>query len=255
MNRFIEDSYDVKQILLKSMIVEVGEKNIQEVWKITDMMIIDPISFFYSCITNITSYLCSCMSNITRGIVCRHYFRIMMTSAVAGFQIQMVPPRWYTNNQRDENVAAEACYFINQEVTQNFSGVILTPNLSTVPITVTNVLRCTAKKKIKYGEVWGLARQAAQLAVEHDTHSEILCWLKQFITRHKEIIITRNQDLECSAQVEVNKENVENPLVSRRKGRPETKRYKAPTEKKSRARYTCKTCGKVGHNSARCQNR
>jgi hypothetical protein len=37
MNGFIEDSYDAKQILLKSMIAEVGEKNIQEVWKITDM--------------------------------------------------------------------------------------------------------------------------------------------------------------------------------------------------------------------------
>ena len=60
-------------------------------------------------------------------------------------------------------------------------------------------------------------------------------------------------------QVGDNKENepqqVENPLVSQRKGRPETKRYKSSTEKKSRAKYTCKTCGQTGHNSARCQNR
>ncbi|CAB4483817.1 unnamed protein product [Rhizophagus irregularis] len=33
----VEDSYDAKQILLKSMIAEVGEETIQEVWKITDM--------------------------------------------------------------------------------------------------------------------------------------------------------------------------------------------------------------------------
>jgi len=60
-------------------------------------------------------------------------------------------------------------------------------------------------------------------------------------------------------QVGDNKENepqqVKNPLVSRRKGRPEIKRYKSSTEKKSHAKYTCKTCGQTGHNSARCQNR
>jgi hypothetical protein len=169
-----------------------------------------------------------------------------MTSAVAGFQIQMVPSRWYTNNQKDENAAAEACCFINQEANQNFSGVILTPNPSTVPTTVTNVLRCAAKKKIKYGEVWGLARRAAQLAVENGGHNEIVSWLKQFITR--------NQDMERSEVQVDDKENeppqVENPLVSRCKGRPETKRYKSSTEKKSRAPYTCRTCGQTGHNSA-----
>ena len=48
---------------------------------------------------------------------------------------------------------------------------------------------------------------------------------------------------------------VENPLVSRRKGRPETKRYKSATKKKGkpRAKYTCSTCGHSGYNSTRCQ--
>ncbi|CAB4490959.1 unnamed protein product [Rhizophagus irregularis] len=189
MNGFIEDSYDAKQIRLKSMIAEVGEENVQEVWKITDMRPENKKHMYFVVVIDPISYLCLCMSNITRGIVCRHYFRIMMTSAVAGFQIQMVPSRWYTNNQKDKDVASETCCFINQEAAQNFSGLILTPNPSTVPTTVTNVLRCAAKKKIKYGEVLGLARQAAQLAVEHNNHNEIVGWLKQFITRQKKIII------------------------------------------------------------------
>ncbi|CAG8708693.1 8626_t:CDS:1, partial [Rhizophagus irregularis] len=78
-------------------------------------------------------------------------------------------------------------------------------------------------------EVWrsvGLARQATQLAVEHDSHGEIIGWLKKFIDKHKEIEIAQNQDL-MEVQVNNNKENeplqVENPLVSQRKGRPETK--------------------------------
>ncbi|CAG8537897.1 9819_t:CDS:2 [Cetraspora pellucida] len=89
-NRFIKDLYDAKQILLKSMIAEVGEKNVRE------------------------------------------------------------------------------------EAAQNFSGMILSPNLSTVPVSVTAVLHSMTKKKVKYGEVWELAQQAAQLAVEHNNHSEIV---------------------------------------------------------------------------------
>ena len=79
-----------------------------------------------------------------------------MNSAVAGFQIQMVPLRQYINNQKDKNTAAETCYFVNKEAAQNFLGIILTSNPSTVPTTVTNALCCAAKKKAKYGEVWGL---------------------------------------------------------------------------------------------------
>ena len=37
MDGFLEDRYDAKQILLKSMIAEVGEEIIREIWKITDM--------------------------------------------------------------------------------------------------------------------------------------------------------------------------------------------------------------------------
>ncbi len=69
---------------------------------------------------------------------------------------------------------------------------------------------------------------------------------------------TQNQDHPEIQVDDTNKENepekIKNLLVSWRKGRPETKRYKSSTEKKSRAKYTCGTCGKSEHNSARCQN-
>ena len=83
---------------------------------------------------------------------------------------------------------ATKTYFVSQEAMQNFLGVTLVPNPLTVPIAITDILYRAAKKKIRYGEVWGLAWQAAQLAVEHGSHGEIIGWLKQFINRHKEMI-------------------------------------------------------------------
>ncbi|RHZ75463.1 hypothetical protein Glove_213g59 [Diversispora epigaea] len=260
---FIEDLYDFKQILLKSMIAEVGEKNFHEIWKISDMRSENKKHIHFVIVVNPISYLCSCMSNISRGIVCRHYFQVMMISTVAGFQIQMVPSRWYVDSQKDKDVVAETCCFINQEAMQNFSGETLIPNPSTVPMTVTIILCCAAKKKVKYGEVWGLARQAAQFAVEHDSYGVMIAWLRKFTDQHKEIMSISAESVQNQNYPEIqvddsNKENepeIENPLVSRCKGRPETKRYKSSTEKKPRAKYTCSTCGQSGHNSARCSNR
>ena len=111
-----------------------------------------------------------------------------MISTVAGFQIQMIPSRWYIDDQKDKDIIAETCCFVNQEAMRSFSGMALIPNPSTVPATITTVLHYAAKKKIKYGEVWGLAQQAAQLAVEHSSHGEIIGFLRQFINRHKEMI-------------------------------------------------------------------
>jgi hypothetical protein len=242
------------------MIAEVGEAAIREIWKVTDMRPENKKYIHFIIVVDPLSYLCSCMSNISRGIICRHYFRVMMISTVAGFQIQMIPSRWYIDDQKDKGAIAETC-FVSQEVAQNFSGMTFVPNPSTVPTTVTAILRHTAKKRIKYGKVWGLARQAAQLAVEHNNDGEIIEWLNQFINRHKEtnthtrLVQKRDSEVQVDDDDKENElEQIGNPLVSRRKGRPETKRYKSSTEK-PRAKYTCSTCDQSGHNSARCRNR
>jgi hypothetical protein len=122
------------------MIEKVGKENIQEIWKITDMRPENKKHIYFMVVIDSISYLCSCMFNISCGIICHHYFRIMMASTVAGFQIQMILLRWYIDNQKDKDAAAELCCFVNKEAAQNLSGVILTPNPSTVPTTVTNAL-------------------------------------------------------------------------------------------------------------------
>ena len=78
---------------------------------------------------------------------------------------------------------------MDQEIVKNYLNEILTPNPSTVPKTVTCVLRRAAQRKLKYGEMWGLARQAAQLAIEHNNYSEMVTWLRQFANQHKKTLI------------------------------------------------------------------
>ncbi|CAG8766986.1 4705_t:CDS:1, partial [Cetraspora pellucida] len=48
---------------------------------------------------------------------------------------------------KDKEVVAETCYFVSQEAAQNFLSMILSPNPSTIPVSVTAVLHSVAKKR------------------------------------------------------------------------------------------------------------
>ena len=133
------------------MVDQVGVESICEIWKITDVRPENKKRVHFVIVVDPVSYLCSCYSNISRGIICRHYFRVMMFSMVAGFQIKMIPSRWYVDQKKDEDLTVETCYFVNQEAMRNFLGMNLIPNPSTIPATVNTVLRHAAKKKVKYG--------------------------------------------------------------------------------------------------------
>ncbi|RHZ78762.1 hypothetical protein Glove_156g82 [Diversispora epigaea] len=162
-DEFVENLYDAKQILLKSMITEVDEENIQK----------------------------------------------------------------YTDAQKDNNIVTEACCFINKESAKNYSNELLTLNSSTIPKSVTHVLCRAAQRKLKYGEVWRLARHAAQLTVEYNNYSEMVTEIAAGSVQ--------NQDFQefTEIQDDANKENelglIKNLLVSRRKGRCHGSTFLHPT--------------------------
>ena len=161
------------------------------------------------------SYLCSCMSNISHGIICRHYFQVMMHSRVAEFHIQMIPVRWYNNEWKDKEIVNDCC-FTNQELAKNQPNEILPINLLTMPNSVTCVLCYAAQWKVKYKEVWELAWHATQLAVEHDNHNKMVVWLKEFIGQHKETADTLTRSVQNWNPQEplANNENKKNELES-----------------------------------------
>ncbi|CAG8535336.1 19515_t:CDS:2 [Dentiscutata erythropus] len=110
-------------------------------------------------------------------------------------------------------------------------------------------------RRSKFGEILGLARQAVQLAVECDDNDMEL-WLKRFINQKKHLLIQNEESKDSDDSEESEKENnstIKNPAITKHRGRPATKRFKAATEKPRRQPYTCQSCGKTGHNSARCQ--
>jgi hypothetical protein len=48
---------------------------------------------------NNSTHLCLCLATVTREIVCRHYFSLMMHTHAAAFHIQLIRQRWYKNSE------------------------------------------------------------------------------------------------------------------------------------------------------------
>jgi hypothetical protein len=85
-----EDDYDQPQSLLFSLIENIPYDNIQQVWKVTRHrgQKSEPQHVI---LLNDGSHLCTCLWLINRGIVCRHFFRVMSYSINAQFHISLIP--------------------------------------------------------------------------------------------------------------------------------------------------------------------
>ncbi|CAG8808813.1 31602_t:CDS:1, partial [Racocetra persica] len=114
----------------------------------------------------------------------------------------------------------------------------IVPKPLIMPHSVSTSNRCAAIRRSKYGELWGLARQATQLAVETDD-DEMKQWLRAFIDRKK--CSATNNNNEMSIDKENNLE-ITNLPVTKHKGRSETKWYKSAVEKAHRQPYACRAC-------------
>ena len=114
-----------------------------------------------------THPICSCLMVIKKGIVCRHYFQIMLNTSEARFHIRLIPSRWY---QRDKDVSYEpfivADKFHSMSTTNaSFTGgYIYAINKEKMDLSEhwMNVL----DEKIMYGTLHGIYKKALKKALQ-----------------------------------------------------------------------------------------
>src|SRR5215469_2198905 len=102
-----EDDYDQLQSLFSSLIENIPHDSIRQIWKVTRHRG-QKTAPQYVILLDDGSHLCTCLWLINRGIVCRHFFRIMSYSTNAKFHISLIPQRWYNNKcntEHKENIA------------------------------------------------------------------------------------------------------------------------------------------------------
>ncbi|CAG8483123.1 8786_t:CDS:2 [Cetraspora pellucida] len=90
-------SADDLQAMLKQMIEFVGLDDIEELWTINVSNSLK--SKHYVILLQNGSHLCFCLSIIHHGIVCRHYFQVMLVTSKTKFHIHLLSLRWFCTSE------------------------------------------------------------------------------------------------------------------------------------------------------------
>ncbi|RGB29221.1 hypothetical protein C1646_745455 [Rhizophagus diaphanus] len=156
-------------------------------------------------------YKCSCMSLVTRGIVCRHYFSIMLRTSQAQFHIGFINSHWFItthlNDIKDRPLYSASKFNTNLETSLlesnnslEFLGVI--DDVSSTLISTSYV--SFNKQRLYYANVYGLVKQANQIACKTCDES-FVDLLKEYINKKNSEALTleRSDNMENQDELEV----------------------------------------------------
>ena len=265
---FVTVIKSLKSIILKTAIIEnISHNSIRQVWKVTrhrgqksepqHIVLLDD-----------GSHLCTCLWLINRGIVCRHFFRVMSYSIHAQFHISLIPQRWYNCNKYNTE-HNETIYQVEENELEIEGPQLSFQHLANFRQTP-NIVQPQGPKQ-KYGFGMGYAKKALDLAIRVDKVDEFVDQIEYFIKSVK-AELSGQQENGISMQIG-------DPLRVRHKGR-QPNRYKScgePQKKKVRRiqdvtnitnheeevvvsqegkkkERHCKKCNQVGHYAPRCPN-
>lgn len=256
LNNLEESFIDAKECNLESLLEDIDESSILELWQVK-YAVSGSKSCNFIAILKDGSHLCTCLYIISRGLVCRHFFRVLRASNNAKFNIALIASRWYKDDISDNvEINHDSSMYSFNHIYQIRNTIKLQPNSKE-----------HLSKRKRYGKIYGLARRVMQLAVDNDDQ-EPTQWMEQYIKTMEgrleqahqinsdTITEKENIDSESNLQNQIN-----NPLVNKHtKGRPpKHARIKSVVEvlkennQNKRVRRQCQNCKEIsGHNSRSC---
>ncbi|PKK59057.1 hypothetical protein RhiirC2_871376 [Rhizophagus irregularis] len=261
---FIEDKYEDKKIFLKNLLQEFNIDDIREIWKVESLLARSPTSCQYVVILKNGWHACTCLLLANSGVICRHYFKVMMESNFAKFHINMIPKRWYKEHLQSDLMKINNSPVVtlgNERNNVHNVNKSDRDQLIDIDFTQTNIfnqryqsptIQRQAFKKNEYAILTGLSRKASQLAIE-DGDDELKDFLNKFIEKRKknremqesnrrlrtiDNVVNKNvRSAEINGKIvfEANgrvyaTDEINEPLEHIAKGRPANKRLKSSIE-------------------------
>ncbi|CAG8678910.1 28796_t:CDS:2 [Gigaspora margarita] len=172
---FIKDVDDEPQTTLKSLLNGVEFSNIIELWRIRR---IGGLSYHENIVALLSdrTHLCTCMETITKGIICYHFWCVMLYSIHAKFHISIIPTRWYKDSivdQLDVNLKNSPVLFQKLEYNE--------------------IIRRTTPLKNRFGVAFSISKTAINIALETNSDEELIQMLKNFIAIKRQVVPLQQQ--------------------------------------------------------------
>ena len=224
---FVEDDYESVVSNLDTLIKYIDQASIHEVWRVTT---IEQNKEHFLVIYGNANHLCTCMLLVTKGLVCRHFFSVMLSSEKAMFHIGLIPARWYVNEiicTFQEEAAITVC-------SKKDGGKSVYEHKIKIDFDMLNEIRNTQvfsetvkqnlSRQVKYNQGFGYAKRAVDLALEIGCENELNKLLQSWI---------KEKEKEKSESNKENLPSISNPHQTRTKGAPKKKRIKGALENTS----------------------
>ena len=263
-----EDSVEDPQASICQLIEIGGRDNVMEIWAVevgNSLKAKHHVVVFKN-----NAHLCSCLMIIKKGIICRHYFQVMLNSREARFHIKLIPARWYQKDKDASNepfILADKFNSMSDDTSlQQFTGSYLCAVNKEKDAGFEHRMNILDGKMI-YGTLHGTYKKALKKALQTKSKSlRLIEILEKFANESEDEDEGEGEDEDEDEEKVIDSdrsdnENVDviqlqNPKIRRGKGRPVgTRRFKASHEKetgKVKQQRRCKKCGNMGHYQKNC---
>ena len=212
--------FDAYIIELKQLIADLDLTNIQELWHISS---IAKKSKHFVVLYNDGMHLCTCLTLISRGLVCRHFFAVMLASPLAKFHIGLVPQRWYTNASVMEidsilsNVPAISVLSDSEFCTVEYVGELDFSHLESIRgcHVFTKEVCQEMTRKQQWGRGFGIMKKTLDLAITTGRMEE-LCEIHEKLAKEMENEVAQAVE---GGNITEFAHTIRNPISVRKKGR------------------------------------
>ena len=176
------------ELPLTSELDGIDTSNIIEVWRIRLVG-----GLFYKenlvVLFNNGIHICTCMESIIKGIICQHFWRVMLYSSSARFHISIIPIRWYKDEilMKLDDILNDLPVFTALESSTETSTTSWTIDftLQSLRQLQGSCHKENAQKIIpqrnRFGVAFSTAKTAINIALETESDNELVKLLKNFI--------------------------------------------------------------------------
>ncbi|CAB5344280.1 unnamed protein product [Rhizophagus irregularis] len=280
----IEDCYDFCQTYLKALLATVSRDSIREIWRIIPYM--SSNSYQHVILLKDGTFLCTCLLLVSRGIVCRHYFKLMVEDLSVLFHVMLMPSRWFKIDFWDQFDFISKEPFIGVS-SQKYEDSNMQSMQSFFPKHYNNIqeveFRHHVQKKMEYGKFMGNFKKALNYSIDDNDQKNLNDIILSYIAKKEEK--RENEALLASIESQTsnnmrlgdgriyNVESIKDPIIHKGKGRPPAKRLKASNEENSKVNSRkilkvnngnevevtggrkCRLCQEIGHYAPKCPNK
>ncbi|CAB4494858.1 unnamed protein product [Rhizophagus irregularis] len=227
-----EDCYDYRQVYLKALLKSTSRGSIREIWRIIPYMTTK--TYQHIIILNDGTHLSTCLLLVSHGIICHHYFKLMVENQDAVFHILLMSAKWLQDNawENIESLYNEPFISAGGHKSQN------TTLQGFIPRHYNNVqevqVRHQMQKKMEYGRIMGYFKKALNYSIEENDQKNLDNLILSYIANKEKqrentqlAVIEGHQTSDDIVKLSdgrvYNASDIKDPLAHRGKGRPPTK--------------------------------